>query len=147
MQCRIGRGRRPISISLSLSLSKCPTAKAPPGILNKRRERSRFVFLSMNGIRQRVPKAEKCGNSEGGERTTGAKRQPKPEQDARQNNGQTRSLALLSSPRRSTLAVIVTNDDERERNRIWKERGPFLPIKKKEQLDTEQYNHLQSRET
>ena len=97
MQCRIGRERRPISISLSLSLSKCPTAKAPPGILNKRRERSRFVFLSMNGIRQRVPKAEKCGNSEGGERTTDGGETSTETRARRTTEQRPDSLALLSS--------------------------------------------------
>ena len=49
--------------------------------------------------------------TDGGE----VKRQPKPEKDVRQNGQQTaRSLARLL---RSTLVVIVTNDDERERLR------------------------------
>ena len=49
--------------------------------------------------------------TDGGE----VKRQPKPEKDVRQNGQQTaRSLARLL---RSTLVVIVTNDDEGERER------------------------------
>ena len=88
MQCRIGRiGRRPISISLSQS-AQLPKLRTE-FLINVERDHV-SVFLSMSGIRRaaacQTPKNAGI-QKRGGERTTRAKRQPKPEQDARQNNG------------------------------------------------------------